>query len=215
MVSEAERRSRREPGAAAARIRAMYAGHFDFTVPLLSRVAGLWTADACEAVLAAVGGADWLAATINSAAGRVVDPRVRNNDLALVHDPALADQLLEQIRPHVPATMTAEWDGRRAAVTLTGLFSPLRVYRYQPGQQFGLHQDQSYRRDDGARSLLTLMVYLDDGFEGGETDFPEQRERIVPARGDALWFQHMLLHAGRPVTRGVKHVLRTDVLYAA
>jgi prolyl 4-hydroxylase len=192
----------------------MYAGHFDFTVPLLSRVAGLWTAEACEAVLATVRDAEWLAATINSAAGRVVNERVRNNDLALIRDPDLASQLLEQIRPHVPATMTAERDGRRAQVALTGLFSPLRVYRYHPGQHFGLHQDQSYHRDDGARSLLTLMVYLDDDFDGGETDFPEQHERVVPVRGDALWFQHSLLHAGCPVTRGVKHVLRTDVLYA-
>jgi predicted 2-oxoglutarate/Fe(II)-dependent dioxygenase YbiX len=193
----------------------VYAGHFDFTVPMLKRVAGLWTAEACDAVLASVQGGEWLAATINSASGRVVDERVRNNDLAVIRDPALAGQLLEQARPHLPATMSAEWGGPRVTVSLVGLFSPLRVYRYHPGQHFGLHQDQSYRRDDGARSLLTLMVYLDDDFDGGETDFPEQGERIAPARGDALWFQHMVLHAGLPVTRGVKHVLRTDVLYAA
>jgi predicted 2-oxoglutarate/Fe(II)-dependent dioxygenase YbiX len=193
----------------------VYAGHFDFTVPLLARVPGLWTTAQCEAVLEQVHGAEWLPATVNSAAGRVVDERVRNNDLALIRDPALVDSLLEDIRPHLPATMTAEWGAGRTKVSLTGLFSPLRVYRYHPGQHFGLHQDQSYRRDDGARSLLTLMVYLDDDFEGGETDFPEQGERVAPARGDGLWFQHMVLHAGRAVTRGVKHVLRTDVLYAA
>jgi prolyl 4-hydroxylase len=193
----------------------MYVGHFDFTVPRLARVAGLWTAEECDEVLAIVRGAEWLPATINAAAGRIVDERVRNNDLALIRDPRLADRLLEQVRPHLPATMSAEWGGPRVKVALAGLFSPLRVYRYQPGQHFGLHQDQSYRRDDGARSLLTLMVYLDEDFDGGETDFPEQGERIAPAAGNALWFQHMLLHAGRPVTRGVKHVLRTDVLYAA
>jgi prolyl 4-hydroxylase len=192
----------------------MYVGHFDFTVRLLARVAGLWAAEECAAVLAMVDGAEWLPATVNAAAGRVVDERVRNNDLALIRDPGLADRLLETMRPHLPATMTAEWNGPRAQVSLVGLFSPLRVYRYHPGQHFGLHQDQSYRRDDGVRSLLTLMVYLDDDFDGGETDFPEQGERIEPACGDALWFQHMLLHAGKSVTRGVKHVLRTDVLYA-
>ena len=64
-----------------------------------------------------------------------------------------------------------------------------------------------------ARSLLTLLVYLDDDFDGGATDFPEQGETVTPRAGDALWFQHALLHAGRPVTRGTKHVLRTDVLY--
>jgi len=193
----------------------VYAGHFDFTVPLISRVAGLWTAEQCEDVLAAARDGEWLPATVNAAAGRVVNERLRNNDLAVLREPALADRLLEQARPHLPATMSAEWGGGRAQVSLVGLFSPLRIYRYHPGQHFGLHQDGSYRRDDGARSLLTLMVYLNDDFDGGETDFPEQGEQIRPARGDALWFQHMVLHAGLPVTRGVKHVLRTDVLYAA
>jgi predicted 2-oxoglutarate/Fe(II)-dependent dioxygenase YbiX len=193
----------------------VYAGHFDFAVPLIQRIPGLWTAADCDVALAAVGSAPWLAATVNSAEGRIVNERVRNNDLALVRDPALIDRLLVQLRPHLPQTMVAEWDGKRATVALDGLFSPLRVYRYHVGQRFGLHHDQSYRRGDGARSLLTLMIYLDDDFDGGETDFPEQRERVVPVRGDALWFQHALLHAGLPVTRGVKHVLRTDVLYRA
>lgn len=190
---------------------AMYAGHFDFTVPLLAQVPGLWTAEECAAALATVDGADWLAAT----SGRVVNDRVRNNDVALVRDEALGDRLFAQVQPHLPATMSADWHGGRRRVSLAGLFRPLRIYRYQVGQHFGLHQDQSYQRHDGARSLLTLMVYLDDSFDGGETDFPEQNERITPVRGEGLWFQHMLLHSGRPVLRGVKHVLRTDVLYAA
>jgi hypothetical protein len=136
--------------------------------------------------------------------------RHRELDGRVLRDASLADALFADATPHLPAAMTVDWDfdGRRR-VELTGLFVPLRVYRYQPGQQFGLHQD----RADGARSLLTLMVYLDDDCDGGETDFPEQGERVAPARGDGLWFQHMVLHAGRPVTRGVKHVLRTDVLY--
>jgi prolyl 4-hydroxylase len=188
----------------------VYAGHFDFTVPLIERVAGLWSAARCDVVLAQVRDAAWLPATVNSTAGRVVDQRLRDNDLAIVRDASLADALFADVRPYLPATMKTESSG---AVALVGLFLPLRVYRYRDGQRFGLHQDQSYLRDDGARSRLTLMVYLDDDFDGGETDFPEQGERVAPARGDALWFQHMVLHAGRAVTRGVKHVLRTDVLY--
>lgn len=91
----------------------MYVGHFDFTVPLLARVSRLWTSEECDAVLATVRDAEWLPATINAAEGRVIDERVRNNDLALVRDPGLAARLLEQVRPHLPATMRSEWDGRR------------------------------------------------------------------------------------------------------
>src|SRR5258707_1167290 len=81
---------------------------------------------------------------------------------------------------------------------------PVRIYRYEPGQHFGLHQDQSYFGEDGTKSLLTFMVYLNDGFGGGETDFPEQERTIVPEAGTALLFQHMLLHAGKRVTSGTK-----------
>jgi prolyl 4-hydroxylase len=70
-----------------------------------------------------------------------------------------------------------------------------------------------YFGEGGTKSLLTLMVYLNDDFEGGETEFPEQGETIVPRAGTALLFQHMLLHAGKRVRSGVKMVLRSDVLY--
>jgi len=192
----------------------MYVGHFDFSRPLLEVVPELYSPAECRAILDGLAGADWLAATVNSASGRRVDDRLRNNSTAVLHDQRLADELWARARPHLPSTMTVEWDSRRESVHAVGLHVPLRVYRYEVGQHFGLHQDQSYGRADGARSLLTLMVYLDDDVDGGETDFPEQGRTVSPRTGDALWFQHRLLHAGKPVTRGQKNVLRTDVLFS-
>ena len=191
----------------------MYAGHFDFTVPLIGRVPALYTPAECAQVLAETRDLAWLPATVNRASGREVDDRVRNNLIAIVRDPTIGATLWTRIAPHVPASMSTAWDGPRRTVAPAGLFQPVRVYRYQAGHHFGLHSDQSYA-SGGARSLLTLLVYLDDDFDGGETDFPEQGETVAPRAGDALWFQHALLHAGKPVTRGTKHVLRTDVLYA-
>jgi hypothetical protein len=39
--------------------------------------------------------------------------------------------------------------------------------------------------------------------------------RIAPRTGRALLFQHRVLHEASTVRSGEKHVLRTDVLYAA
>jgi hypothetical protein len=189
----------------------MYAGHFDFAVPMLQVIEGLYTRAECAALLAG-GSAEWLPATINRPDGRGIDTRIRDNLVAIVRDPSLTDTLWQRAAPRLPATMTSGWDGPRRAMTLHGLFEPLRIYRYAVGHRFGLHTDQSYTRDT-ARSLLTLLVYLDDDFDGGETDFPEEKQTIRPRAGDALWFQHALLHAGNAVTRGTKHVLRSDVLY--
>ena len=61
------------------------------------------------------------------------------------------------------------------------------------------------------------MVYLNDGFCGGETKFygdeHELRVSVHPKCGMALVFIHLQLHEGAPVVEGRKYVLRTDVMY--
>jgi prolyl 4-hydroxylase len=189
----------------------MYAGHFDFSQRLLWTVPALFSPSECAALVSA--DREWLQATVNSAEGRVVEPVVRDSSTAVLRDPALAAELYRRVLSHVPPRMIVELEGRRSSLDVAGVHVPVRIYRYEPGQHFGLHQDQSYFGEDGTKSLLTLMVYLNEDFEGGETEFPEQGETIVPEVGTALLFQHMLLHAGKRVRSGVKMVLRSDVLY--
>lgn len=192
----------------------LYVGHFDFSVRLLWTVNDLFSPAECANILAGAESTEWFAATVNAAEGRVVDARIRSSTTAVVRDAALAETLYQRALPHVPARMTTELGDRgRVPMEVTGIFQPLRIYRYEVGQHFGLHQDQSYIGEKGTQSLLTLMVYLNEGFSGGETDFPEQEKTIVPKTGTALLFQHKLLHAGRAVTNGSKYVLRSDVLY--
>lgn len=183
----------------------MYAGHFDFTHPLVWTVDDVLTADECGRIIADLGDAAWLSATVNSASGRVVNDRLRNNTLALIDDPDLADLVMTRLGNDVPQALKGN--------TVVGIKDRLRCYRYQVGQYFGLHNDQSYSGREGERSELTMMVYLNDDYEGGETAFPELERVISPKVGMALLFQHMVLHEGRAVTDGTKYVLRSDVLY--
>ena len=183
----------------------MFAGHFDFSHPLVWTVDGVLSDSACADLLRAHAEGPWLPATVNASDGRVVDAKIRNNHLALVDDPALADALLERLRAELPTSLMG--------MTLSRLKSRMRCYRYEPGERFGPHGDQSYPGEPGERSLLTLMVYLNEDFEGGETAFLELDQVIVPRRGMALLFQHMVLHEGREVRAGTKYVLRTDVFY--
>lgn len=185
----------------------MFAGHFDFSHPLVWTVDDVLAASACDALLARLAPGPWLAATVNRSEGRAVDRQVRNNELALVDDAALARDLFERLRPDLPE--------RLKGMTITGLKERMRCYRYRVGEYFAPHGDQSYPGGPGERSLLTLMIYLNDDFEGGQTAFLDLGKVIEPRRGRALLFQHMVLHEGRAVTRGVKYVLRTDVFYRA
>ena len=148
-------------------------------------------------------------APITTAAGFVMRKDVRNNERVMSDDPELAAALFERARPLLPA----EWFGWE----LVGFNERWRFYRYDPGQYFAPHTDGYYQRDNGDRSHLTFMVYLNDGFEGGETCFyrrlGQQSLRVAPKAGMALVFYHKILHEGAAVEKGRKYVLRTDVMY--
>jgi predicted 2-oxoglutarate/Fe(II)-dependent dioxygenase YbiX len=151
-------------------------------------------------------------------------PSYRNNDRQVVDDPAFARQMAERLLGHVPEQL--QQGGERWA--FDGVNERFRFCRYRAGQQFNLHQDGVHHRGPGVQSRLTFMVYLTDGeaFDGGDTLFysagpagdangaPAQLiGRVRPRAGSLILFDHSLWHAGETVTRGVKHILRSDVLY--
>ncbi|SJZ84024.1 2OG-Fe(II) oxygenase superfamily protein [Chitinophaga eiseniae] len=86
----------------------------------------------------------------------------------------------------------------------------LQCVRYGPGQEYRPHFD-SFER--GPKRKATLLVYLNDDFEGGETIFPEIGVSVSPRKGMALAFMNLdeqhndliySLHGGAPVTDGTK-----------
>jgi hypothetical protein len=149
-------------------------------------------------------------------------PSYRDNDRQVLDDAALAARLLPRLRAVAPATLDAD-DDPPGAWRLDAINDRFRFCRYRAEQSFGIHQDGVHHRSETHRSLLTFMIYLTDGsqFEGGDTVFYERgpggpaREvaRVRPRAGSLILFDHALWHAGEPLTAGVKHVLRSDVLY--
>jgi len=145
-------------------------------------------------------------------------PEVRNNDRVILDDRVRAADLWRRIADYVPATID-NWTARE-------LNERLRFYRYDPGQRFAPHRDGSYFRKNGDCSQLTFMIYLNDGFEGGDTRFFLHHNysvlfdpdvvpdvSVVPTTGMALCFRHELRHEGARVLRGRKYVLRSDIMY--
>jgi prolyl 4-hydroxylase len=150
-------------------------------------------------------------APISTAKGTQIIQEVRNNTRVIVDDRNLAKKLWQRTRDFMPKPI-----GRWQAVGLNDRF---RFYRYEPGQYFAPHEDGSYHSQNGEESALTFLVFLNDGFEGGETSFylPRNQETrelyLIPIRGMALCFVHSILHEGKAIFSGRKYVLRTDVMY--
>ena len=90
----------------------------------------------------------------------------------------------------------------------------LQVVRYKEGGYFKHHQDvNSYFTIN--RRLYTIMIALNDDYEGGETDFPGLNVEYKLKKGSALFFHtldnrklhtSLALHGGKPVKSGEKWI---------
>lgn len=111
-------------------------------------------------------------------------------------------------------------DGR----TIRPMFETFRFDKYVKGGHFRPHYDDSKMRIEGARrgeaSVFTVMVWLNEGYEGGETHFLpcklHDKDLYVKGRaGDALVFwQKGMLHEGTDTTSGTKLICHTNGMYS-
>jgi prolyl 4-hydroxylase len=117
--------------------------------------------------------------------------------------------------PHLAEDLVVQAVNRTIAAatgTEAGWGEPLNILRYQPGQQYKPHHDGTGSDNVSVRDL-TALIWLNDAYEGGETDFPKIGVRVRGAVGDMLVFRNVrdngafderMIHAGLPVTKGVK-----------
>lgn len=96
----------------------------------------------------------------------------------------------------------------------------LALLRYEPGQEYYPHHD--YLHEDTAdyskvkscgQRCATVLTYLNDGYVGGETNFPTLNTSYKGKAGDSLYFTNTdedgdpipaSLHAGRAIVSGEK-----------
>jgi hypothetical protein len=102
-----------------------------------------------------------------------------------------------------------------------------------PNVGFLPHRDATYIKDENNRSIYTIIIYLNEEYDGGNTYFCEpKRDRIKgetvneelseghetfftykPKKCSALIFNHNIVHAGDTVVSGTKYILRSDLVF--
>lgn len=203
-------------------------------------VEGLMSAKECAQIVAKCDAGGFGELSHVSAAG--YSRSYRDNWRIMFDDEALAATLFQRLQAAVgPEALTlaltreggcAEAFGHHVEGDwkATGLNSRFRLCKYDEGGKFEPHCDGMYQASPDNRSFLTVMVYLNDAFEGGETtfigsfgcnkrsdqkgSFLEQVQALRLAPGAALVFtQQTLLHSGAKVTSGFKYILRSDVMF--
>jgi hypothetical protein len=92
--------------------------------------------------------------------------------------------------------------------------------RYINGGGLSIHSDGS-SYDELKSSSYTILIYLNDDFEGGRTVFvddydddeivDENSEYVSPKQGMILLLNQNKLHFAEKVSNGVKYILRGDI----
>lgn len=93
----------------------------------------------------------------------------------------------------------------------------LQILKYTPGQEYKAHHDYFLPTSKAASNnrISTMVVYLNEVEEGGETYFPALDISITPQKGSAVYFEYFYideelnkqtLHGGAPVIKGEKWV---------
>lgn len=140
-------------------------------------------------------------------------------------DPDRSSSAVELRLPEMDVVIEA----LRARISVaTGLpeaiFEVPQVMHYSVGQEFRPHHDFLDPQQPGpaadiarrGQRIGTFLLYLNEDFEGGETEFPKAGISYRSRAGDALFFTNvtrdgrpdpLTLHAGKPPTRGEKWIL--------
>jgi predicted 2-oxoglutarate/Fe(II)-dependent dioxygenase YbiX len=198
-------------------------------VPGAFQVTGVLSSVECERLIA-----------ITESLGYVPDaavslPRsVRHNDsLTWVVDDETSDLIWTRCESFIDRNNQIFY-GSKAC----GLNNRFRFYRYAKDDYFSPHTDGSWPGSkvvnrqlvhnafDDRWSQLTLLLFLNEDFEGGSTEFQIRSQNdnasetvaVRTPRGGALCFPHgshpmHCLHSSGPVTKGVKYIIRSDVLF--
>ncbi|MER2090480.1 MAG: 2OG-Fe(II) oxygenase [Sporosarcina sp.] len=93
----------------------------------------------------------------------------------------------------------------------------IQILNYTPGQEYKAHYDyfSSTSKVINNNRISTLVMYLNDVEQGGETFFPKLNFSVSPQKGMAVYFEYfyndknlneLTLHGGAPVITGEKWV---------
>lgn len=180
--------------------------------PEVYRVNGLLSRDECDYLICAAAPLLTPSLVVDPKKGKADHAQYRTSDGALFGLVDL-DLVLIALYERLARAAGVDW----ANCELIG------VLRYRPGQEYKPHHDYLPEDDNdysevkrAGQRAKTLLVSLNDSYEGGATVFPRLNLEFRGGVGDALVFANTdgderpypeTLHAGAPVVQGEKWLL--------
>jgi hypothetical protein len=80
----------------------------------------------------------------------------------------------------------------------------MHLLRYDEGGYLPPHQDQGV-----STRVLSVLIYLNDNYEGGEIEFPQSGIKIRPSAGSLIFFpsNFLYVHTVNPLISGTRYAL--------
>lgn len=169
--------------------------------PRIDLFPSLFTGEECD-FLIRLAEPGFRASTVVDGQGRDVPDPMRSSDGSPLHW-MIENPALNALNRRLAAASGAAYDQAEAMLIL----------RYRPGQEYRRHFDALPGLEN--QRIRTALVYLNDDYAGGETEFPRAGVTVKGRRGDAIVFHNTTAdgrtdplseHAGLPVTSGVKYL---------
>jgi len=165
----------------------------------------------------------------------------RNNERIYVAAPEVSNTIWDRVKPFVNQIEITKENDQRVGIGYgsEGIWRPIgfsecwKICKYNPGGHFAPHYDGCLVKSSTLRSMKTFMLYLNDDFEGGCTNFLNEELRskkdpsgifraedksiilkIKPTIGMGIIFNHQLYHEGEPISQGIKYIMRTEIMFS-
>ncbi len=169
------------------------------------------TAEECQQIIQIAEEKGFVPASIyTDYAGQEHFSDTRKSQRCIIDSQEFVKHLWHRIKAFVPEA----WKGGEVCV---GLNERLRILRYDPGDEFKPHRDGAYMSASGAISKLTILIYLNEGYQGGYTAFLNSSENawipVTPYTGSVAIQDQELVHFVPPLQSGRKYAIRTDIMY--
>lgn len=165
----------------------------------------LYTEEECRAVVGRVSGLGaWEVAQVRESTDEggfdsFTRPEVRSTAILRCEEAApLFAAFDEKMRVVVKPLVRQVWGADFA------VHGGTQILRYSEGGHYVAHSDAG---EDLQDRYFSVVCYLNDDFDGGQTSFPYLDYAARPRRGRAIIFPSRYLHRAEPVTRGRKYVV--------
>ena len=137
------------------------------------------------------------------------DTDIRNSMRKIIDNRDFAQLLEKRIYKYIPKTYND--------LEYHSINYRFRFLKYEKGGFFARHKDNNYKNKE-SMSLITILIYLNDNYEGGYTTFfanvdDKKGFTLKPKTGMVSLMDQDIGHYVPELTEGIKYVIRTEIMY--